>query len=74
VTSNPSGFSLYTASSIQDLRGVGNLLVQAAGANVTLSLPIQKSTTLNNWEPAGNLDITFPKTEDKEFYRLILPE
>ncbi|MES2657350.1 MAG: 5'-nucleotidase C-terminal domain-containing protein [Verrucomicrobiota bacterium] len=74
VTSNPGSFSLYTAGSIQDLRGTGNLLVQASGANVTLSLPIQKSTTLNAWESAGQLDIMFPKIEDKEFYRLALPE
>jgi 2',3'-cyclic-nucleotide 2'-phosphodiesterase/3'-nucleotidase/5'-nucleotidase len=74
VTSNPSAFSLYTASSIQDLRGTGNLLVEAEGSNVTLSLPIQKSTTLGAWESAGQLDITFPKIADKEFYRLALPE
>ena len=74
VTSNPSAFSLYTASSIQDLRGTGNLLVQAQGANVTLTLPIQKSTTLGTWEPAGQLGVTFPKIETKEFYRLALPQ
>ena len=74
VTANPGSYSLYTASTIQDLRGTGNMLVQAAGPNVTLSLPIQKSTTLGGWEPAGDLDITFPKTADREFYRLILPE
>jgi 2',3'-cyclic-nucleotide 2'-phosphodiesterase (5'-nucleotidase family) len=74
VTANPGFYSLYTASSIQDLRGTGNLLIQAAGPKVTLSLPVQKSTNLNTWEPAGDLDITFPKTENKEFYRLILPE
>ncbi len=76
VTSSPGLYSLYTASSIQELRGTGNMLVQAQGANVTLSLPIQKSTTLeaNDWSPAGNLDTTFPKIEDKEFYRLVLPQ
>ncbi|MEX1113795.1 MAG: 5'-nucleotidase C-terminal domain-containing protein [Akkermansiaceae bacterium] len=75
VTSNPDSFSLFTASSIQDLRGTGNLLIQASGANVTLTLPLQKSTTLDAWEPAAaNLEATFPKTEGKEFYRLILPQ
>lgn len=76
VTSSPSLYSLYTAESIQDLRGAGNLMVQVQGGNVTLSLPIEKSTTLqqNDWNPAGELDITFPKIEDKEFYRLILPQ
>jgi hypothetical protein len=75
VTSNPSAFSLFTADSIQDLRGTGNLLIQASGANVTLTLPLQKSTTLDAWEPAAaNLEATFPKTEGKEFYRLTLPQ
>ncbi len=75
VTSNPSAFSLYTASSIQDLRGTGNLLIQANGANVTLTLPLQKSTTLDTWEPAAaNLEATFPKIENKEFYRIAIPQ
>lgn len=76
VTGNPSSFSLYTAQSIQDLRGSGNLMVQVQNGNVTLSLPIEKSNTLQagDWQNAGALDITFPKIADKEFYRLILPE
>ncbi len=76
VVSNPGSFSLYTPSSIQDLRGTGNLLVQAFAGDVTLTMPIEKSTDLTpeGWEDAGELDITFPKTADKEFYRLILPE
>lgn len=75
VTSNPSAFSLYTASSIQDLRGTGNLLIQASGANVTLTLPLEKSTTLGGWEPAAaDLEASFPKIENKEFYRIILPQ
>jgi 2',3'-cyclic-nucleotide 2'-phosphodiesterase (5'-nucleotidase family) len=75
VTSNPSAFSLYTASSIQDLRGTGNLLIQASGANVTLTLPLEKSTGLNTWGPADeDLEATFPKIQGKEFYRVILPD
>jgi len=74
VVASPAAYSLYTASSIQDLRGTGNLLVQATGSNVTLSLPIQKSANLDTWESAGTLEATLPKTQDKEFYRLILPE
>ena len=75
VTSNPSAFSLYTAGSIQDLRGTGNLLIQASGANVTLTLPLQKSTTLGGWEPAdADLEASLPKVENKEFYRIILPQ
>jgi hypothetical protein len=74
VTSNPAAYSLYTAASIQDLRGAGNLLVQAGATDVTLSLPVQKSTTLGGWETFDSIETTFPKIEDKEFYRLILPE
>ena len=74
VTSNPSAFSLYTASSIQDLRGTGNLLIQASGANVTLSLPLEKSDDLGEFEPFDDLELTFPKVANKEFYRVILPD
>lgn len=73
VTSNPSAFSLYTASSIQDLRGTGNLLIQASGANVALSLPLEKSDDLGDWDAFDDLELTFPKVADKEFYRVILP-
>lgn len=74
VTGNPAAFGLYTPSSIQDLRGTGNLLVRQDGGDVTLSLPLQKSSTLGDWQPAGEIRATLPKTEDKEFYRLILPQ
>lgn len=74
VTSNPSAFSLYTASSIQDLRGTGNLLVQASGESVTLTLPLEKSDDLGDWDAFDDLELTFPKVADKEFYRVILPE
>ena len=74
VTANPSAYNLYTATSIQDLRGTGNLLVQASGANVSLTLPVEKSTSLDQWAPAGSLLLEFPKIESKEFYRVILPE
>jgi hypothetical protein len=74
VTSNPSAFSLYTASSIQDLRGTGNLLIQASGGNVTLSLPLEKSDDLGDWDAFDDLELTFPKVADKEFYRVILPD
>lgn len=74
VTGNPGAFSLYTASSIQDLRGTGNLLIQQSGGNVNLTLPVQKSDDLNGWENFGNLQLSFPKVADKEFYRLVLPQ
>ena len=74
VTSNPSAFSLYTASSIQELRGTGNLLIQANGGNVTLTLPLEKSDDLGGWDDFDNLELTFPKVANKEFYRVILPD
>jgi 2',3'-cyclic-nucleotide 2'-phosphodiesterase (5'-nucleotidase family) len=74
VLANPAAFSLYTASSIQDLRGTGNLLIQADGASVTLALPLEKSTALGGWEEFEDLQLTFPKIADKEFYRVILPD
>ncbi len=74
VTSHPSAFSLYTASSIQDLRGAGNLLVQASGANVTLTLPLEKSDDLGDWDAFDDLELSFPKIANKEFYRVILPD
>lgn len=75
VLANPGGFNLYTADSIQDLRGTG-VLIQATGNEVHLSLPLQRSTTLgpNSWEPAGVLETTLPKQSGKAFYRFTLPE
>jgi hypothetical protein len=65
VISTLGDFSLFTVASIQELRGGGNLPVQAQGENVTLSLPLQKSTTLGGWETFESIGTTFPKTEDK---------
>jgi hypothetical protein len=41
-----------------------------------LTLPLQKSATPSGgqWLDAGELQATFPKTADKEFYRIVLPE
>jgi hypothetical protein len=61
---------LYTATSILDLRTVGQTMVQATGAEVNLSLPVQKSQDLSDWQSAGNLQLTIPKEGDKQFYRL----
>lgn len=76
VTSNPAGFSLYTAASILDVRSVGQVVVAAPAGpgNVTLTLPVEKSTGLTTWAPAGNMTLSIPKTVDKEFYRITIPE
>ncbi len=63
--------NVYTTASILDLRTAGQTTVQAVGPNVTLSLPVFKSGTLDNpWIPAGNLSLTIPKDGDKQFYRI----
>ncbi len=64
----------YTADSIQDLRAANQVLIEAQGANVNLSLPVLKSGTLeDDWIPAGNLQLTIPKDGDKQFYRIEIP-
>lgn len=70
VTGNPAAYSLYTANSIQDLRTVGQAIVQAGASKVNLSLPVQKSTGLNTWEAAGSLSLEIDKISNKEFYRI----
>lgn len=74
VTQQPASYGLYTASSIQELRGVGNVLVQQVGGQVQLSLPLQKSDNLRDWQSFGEMQVSFPKQADKEFYRLVLPD
>jgi 2',3'-cyclic-nucleotide 2'-phosphodiesterase (5'-nucleotidase family) len=74
VTSAPGDFGLFTASSIQNLRGTGNLLVRADGGQVKLSLPVEKSTDLGDWDDLGEIELTVPQIEGKEFYRLVLPD
>ena len=62
--------NLYTETSILDLRTVGQATVQAGASDVTLTLPVEKSTGLNSWGAAGNLELTIPKEGDKQFYRI----
>ncbi len=64
----------YTENSIQDLVTGGQVMIQATGNNVNLSLPVFKSRNLDNFVPAGNMTLTIPKTEDREFYRIQIGE
>jgi hypothetical protein len=64
----------YTEDSIQDLVTGGQVMIQASGNNVNLALPVFKSQNLSNFVPAGNMTLTIPKVEDKEFYRIQLGE
>jgi hypothetical protein len=70
VQADPGAFGLYDETSILDLRTVGQAIVQAGASDVMLSLPVEKSTGLDTWEDAGNLELTIPKEGDKEFYRI----
>ena len=66
--------SLYTSTTILDVRSVGQVNVQAGPTNVVLTLPVEKSDTLGGWTPAGNMTLTMPKTLGKEFYRITIPD
>jgi hypothetical protein len=71
VTSNPNAFSLYNTADILDLRTTAGVTVQKVGNDVTLSVPVEKSTGLNTWAPAGNMTLgPFTGDPTKEFYRL----
>jgi hypothetical protein len=70
VTADPAAFGLYDETSILDLRTVGQAMVQAGATDVVLSLPVEKSTGLDTWQNAGNLELTIPKQGNKEFYRI----
>ena len=64
--------SIYTAASILDLRTTAGVTVQKVGNTATLTVPVQKSTGLNTWAPAGNmtLGVDVSASPTKEFYRL----
>ncbi|WP_193214614.1 hypothetical protein, partial [Luteolibacter marinus] len=62
--------SIYTEDAIQDLVTGNQVVVQKNGANVTLSLPLFRSTDLSTFDPAPALEATFPGAPDKEFYRI----
>jgi hypothetical protein len=63
--------SIYTEDSILDLVTGNQTMIEANGANVTLTLPVFKSgTLLDPWIPAGNLELTVPKEGSKQFYRI----
>jgi hypothetical protein len=64
--------SLYTASTIQDLRGTGMMIGPVTGATATVTLPLFKSTGLNTWTAAGNVTGTVDTTPGKQFFRVDL--
>jgi hypothetical protein len=66
--------NVYTEDSILDLVAPNQVIVQKAGNQVTLSLPLFRSATLESFLPAPALDATFEATEPAEFYRIELPD
>ena len=72
VTPTNKFSSLYTSSSIQDLRGTGMMIGPVTGATATVTLPLFKSTGLNTWTAAGNVTGTVDTTAGKSFFRVDL--
>jgi hypothetical protein len=72
VKNNPNTYSLYNSADILDLRTTAGVTVQKVGNTATLSVPVQKSTGLSTWAPAGNmtLGVDVSSSPTKEFYRL----
>lgn len=77
VLSNPSGYNLYTSSSIMDLR-MGGLMIQKQSSNATVSFQLQTTTDLatlpfaNNGAPVVK---EIPMPEQKGFLRIqVKPE
>jgi hypothetical protein len=64
--------SLYTATTIQDLRGTGMMIGPVTGATATVTLPLFKSTGSNTWRAAGNVTGTVDTTPGKQFFRVDL--
>ena len=65
--------SIYTEDAIEDLVTGNQVIVQKNGANVTLSIPVFRSTTLESFTEAPSLEATFEGAPDKEFYRIEIP-
>jgi uncharacterized protein YuzB (UPF0349 family) len=65
--------SLYTSTSIQNLRGNGMMIGPVTpGGNATITLPLFKSDDLTNWTAAGNATATVPAPAGKQFFRIDL--
>ncbi len=64
----------FNEDSIQDLVTGGQVMIQAGATTVDLEIPIFKSEDLIDFDFAGNLELTLPKVESKEFYRIQLGE
>jgi hypothetical protein len=65
--------SLYTSTSIQNLRGNGMVIGPVTpGGNATITLPLFKSDDLTNWTSAGNATATVAAPAGKQFFRVDL--
>jgi hypothetical protein len=66
--------SLYTSTSIQNLRGSNGMVIGPVtpGGNATITLPLFKSDDLTNWTSAGNATATVAAPAGKQFFRVDL--
>lgn len=65
--------SLYTSTSIQNLRGTGLILGPVTpGGNAQITLPLFSSPDLSTWTPAGNATATVATPSGKQFFRIDL--
>ncbi len=65
--------SIYTEETIQDLVTGNQVMVQRDGTDVTLSIPVFRSETMETFTEAPSLEATFQALPDKEFYRIEIP-
>ncbi|MBK1884202.1 hypothetical protein JIN85_17415 [Luteolibacter pohnpeiensis] len=70
VSSFLSGQGFYTTDSIQELATGNQMIIEASGSEVNLTLPVYKSSDLEEFTPAGDLELTLPKDAAKQFYRI----
>jgi len=65
--------SLYTATSIQNLRGTGLMIGPVTpGGNAQISLPLFSSPDLSTWTAAGTATATVATPPGKQFFRIDL--
>lgn len=65
--------SLYTSTSIQNLRGTGLIIGPVTpGGNAQITLPLFRSDNLTTWTAAGNATATVATPVGKQFFRIDL--
>ncbi|WP_367874484.1 hypothetical protein [Luteolibacter sp. Populi] len=75
VGTNNSGLfgSIYTEAGILNLVTGNQVMIQRTGTDVTLKIPLFRSSDLSLFTPAPDLEATFPAVPAAEFYRIEIP-